>query len=193
MPVFMHSLLSWLRAIAFAIVAGVLPLPAQAQATATQDADEAELLQSFDRVDVWHFPVDYSVAYNNQDVIVTRELVAQPAPAGKLCYIRFDLLQGEGDYAFGFKPQQGALPAATQWGVYVHKRGTVLNQARSVLKMNVIYFFVDGPKSDSVATDICVRKQAANTQQAGHGYNAPQWSDLVVRARLVHGWPMATQ
>ena len=111
------------------------------------------------RVDVWHFPVDYSVAYNNQDVIVTRELVAQPAPAGKLCYIRFDLLQGEGDYAFGFKPQQGALPAATQWGVYVHKRGTVLNQARSVLKMSVIYFFVDGPKSE-LGRDRHLRSQA---------------------------------
>jgi len=33
-------------------------------------ADEAELSKYYENVDVWHFPVDYSVAYNNQDVIV---------------------------------------------------------------------------------------------------------------------------
>lgn len=164
----------------------LLALPAVAQ---TRDADEADLLNAYARVDVWHFPVDYSVGYSNQDVVVTRELVAQPAPAGKLCYIRFDLIQGEGDYAYGFKPPQlGAAPRPDVWGVYVHRRGTVLNQARSVLKMNVVYFYVEGPKA-SAAADICEKKQAAPTAQAGHAYNAPEWSDLIVRARLIHGAP----
>ena len=66
-----------------------------------EDADEAELSTCYENVDVWHFPVDYTAAYNNQDVIVTRELVALPPPSGKLCFIRFDLIKGEGDYAYG--------------------------------------------------------------------------------------------
>ena len=56
------------------------------RALAAEDADEKELLQSFEKVDVWHFPVDYDVGYNNQDVLVSRELIAQPTPSGKLCY-----------------------------------------------------------------------------------------------------------
>jgi hypothetical protein len=163
-----------------------------ARAEEARDPDEAQLLQSFEKVDVWHFPVDYNVGYNNQDVVTTRELVAQPAPAGKLCYIRFDLAQGYGDFAYGFKPPQLGAGNPTQWGVYVHKRGTVLNQQRSVLKMNVIYFYVDGPKPGA-DPDICAKKQAAPTPQAGHGYTAPEWSDLIVRARLVHGWPQPAQ
>jgi hypothetical protein len=165
---------------------------ASARAEPAKDPDEAELLQSFEKVDVWHFPVDYNVGYNNQDVVVTRELVAQPAPAGKLCYIRFDLIQGAGDYAYGFKPPQLGAANPTQWGVYVHKRGTVLNQQRSVLKMNVVYFYTDGLKAGADA-QICAKKQAAPTEQAGHGYNAKEWSDLIVRARLVHGWPQPAE
>ena len=77
------------------------------------------------------------------------------------------------------------------WGVYVHKRGTVLNQLRSVLKLNAIYFYVDGLKEAYKASppDICARKQAAKTPQAGQAYSAPEWSDLIVRAKLLHGWP----
>ena len=116
--------------------------------------------------------MDYTVAYNNQDVIVTRELVAQPPPTGKLCYIRVDLLRGEGDYAYGFKPQQLGSAKFGQWGVWVHNRGTVLSQARSTLKMNVIYFYVDGAKAGAADPDICARKQAAETAQAGHAYSA---------------------
>jgi hypothetical protein len=170
-----------------AALCGFFASPARAE-----DADEAELSKYYEKVDVWHFPVDYLVAYNNQDVIVTRELVALPAPAGKLCYIRFDLIQGEGDYAYGFKPARLAGPRReTEWGVYVHKRGSVLNQLRSVLKLNAIYFFVDGLRDDYKAAppDICARKQAADTPQAGNGYGAQEWSDLVVRAKLIHGWP----
>ena len=179
------------RALGVAAFASALPLTAQAQTPATPDPDETGLLQSFDRVDVWHFPVDYTVAYNDQDVIVTRELVAQPAPAGKLCYIRFDLLRGDGDYSYGFKPPQLGSAKFGQWGVWVHKRGTVLTQARSTLKMNVIYFYVDGAKAGATDSDICARKQAAETAEAGHAYSAPEWSDLIVRARLIHGWPQA--
>jgi hypothetical protein len=73
----------------------------------------------------------------------------------------------------------------------VHKRGTVLTQARSTLKMNVIYFYVDGAKAGATDSDICARKQAAETAEAGHAYSAPEWSDLIVRARLIHGWPQA--
>jgi len=158
------------------------------EALAAQDSDEAELLRSFEKVDVWHYPVDYNVGYSNQDVLVTRELVAQPAPGGRLCYIRFDVLEAYGDYAFGFKPPELGPAKPGEWGVWVHKRGTVLNQARSVLKMNVVYFYVDGPRDSS---DVCARKQAAPTPEAGHGYNVKEWSDLIVRARLFHGWPQA--
>jgi hypothetical protein len=115
-----------------------------------------------------------------------------PPPAGKLCYIRFDLVQGVGDFSYGFKP--GAhidLDHAPAWGVYVHKRGTVLNQLRSILKLNALYFYVDGLRDayKSAPPDICAQKQAAPTPQAGHGYTAPVWSDLIVRAKLIHGWP----
>ncbi|MGD9544762.1 MAG: hypothetical protein AB7F41_07000 [Methylocystis sp.] len=168
----------------------VISVSTAAPAAASQDADEAELLKHYEKVDVWHFPVDYTVAYNDRDVVVTREMVAQPAPAGKLCYIRFDLLRGEGDYAYGFKPPRLGEARPDAWGVFVHKRGTVLNQARSALKMNVVYFYVDGPKDDAHAKpDICAQMQAAQTPQAGHGYTADEWSDLIVRARLIHGWP----
>jgi hypothetical protein len=166
----------------FAIM--LLPTPA----LAAQDADESELLQSFEKVDVWHFPVDYDVGYNNQDVIVSRQLIAQPAPAGKLCYIRFDLIRGEGDYAYGFKPPELGPSAPDEWGVWVKKRGTVLSQQRSVLKMNVLYFYVDGAKRGA-ANEICAHKQALATPQAGHGYTAKEWSSLIVRARLIYGWP----
>lgn len=148
------------------------------------DPDEAELLQSFETVDVWHFPVDYAVRYNNQDVIVTRQMVAQPAPAGELCYIRFDLIKGEGDYGYGFKPG-GSRDG--HWGVNVLKRGTVLDQLSSQLKMNVIYFYTQGPKSED-AKAVCARKQAAPTAQAGNAYKGP-WADLVTKSRLIHGWP----
>jgi hypothetical protein len=148
------------------------------------DPDEAELLSHFEKVDVWHFPVDYTVRYNNQDVIVTREMVAQPSPPGELCYIRFDLIKGEGDYGYGFKP--GGLRDA-HWGVNVLKRGTVLNQLASQLKINVIYFYAQGPKSGQ-ASDICARKQAAPTPEAGNAYRGP-WADLVTKSRLIHGWP----
>jgi len=37
--------------------------------------------------------------------------------------------------------------------------------------------------------DICARKRAAGTQPAGNGYWAQEWSDLVVRAKRIHGWP----
>ena len=105
------------------------------------------MLRSFQNVDVWHFPVDYDVGYNNQDVLVSRELVAQPAPPGELCYIRFDLVRGEGDYSYGFKPPELDPSRPLEWGVWVKQRGTVLNQQRSVLKMNVIYFYIEGPKT----------------------------------------------
>jgi hypothetical protein len=70
--------------------------------------------------------------------------------------------------------------------------GTVLTQARSVLKMNVVYFYVDGAKPSAADPDICARKQAAETAQAGHAYSASEWSDLIVRARLVHGLPKSS-
>lgn len=160
-------------------------------ALAEPDPDESELLRSFEKVDVWHFLVDYDVGYNNQDVLVSRELVAQPAPPGELCYIRFDLVRGEGDYAYGFKPPQLGPSRPLEWGVWVKQRGTVLNQQRSVLKMNVTYFYVEGPKSAD-AKDLCARKQAAPTAQAGHAYSAKDWSTLIARARLVHGWPQSS-
>ena len=71
-----------------------------------RDPDEAELQKHFTAVDVWHYPVAYDVGYNGQDVVVTRELVALPPPAGKLCFIRFDLLRGEGEF-----PMASSLPA----------------------------------------------------------------------------------
>ncbi len=167
-------------------IAACLSAPAQAA-----DKDEAELAKYYATVDVWHFPVDYMVAYNNQDVIVTRELSAKPEPAGKLCYIRFDFVSGQGDYAYGFKPAElGGPHKNTEWGVFVHKRGTVINQLRSALKLNVIYFYVDGLKPEyKDAPDICAQKQSADTPEAGHGYKAKEWSDLVVRGKLIHGWP----
>ncbi|BDV33517.1 hypothetical protein [Methylocystis iwaonis] len=164
-------------------------LMAAGSAMAAQDKDEADLLQQFDKVDVWHFPVDTTVRYNNQDTIVTRELVFQPAPPkGELCYVRFDLVKGEGDYGYGFKP--GVAPAErknTVWGVNVLKRGTVLDQHYSTLKLNVVYFFVEGPKSAS-AKDVCEKKQSAATAEAGNAYKGP-WADLVTKARAIHGWP----
>ena len=132
------------------------------------------------------FPIDYDVGYNNQDAIVSRQLMAHPTPAGKLCYIRFDLIGGEGDYAYGFKPPELGPSAPDEWGVWVKKRGTVLSRQRSVLKMNAVYFYVDGPKGGA-ANEICARKQTVATPQEGHGYTAKEWSSLIVRARLIHG------
>jgi hypothetical protein len=168
---------------AAALVASFLASPS----LAGQDPDESELIQSFEKVDVWHFPLDYDVGYNNQDVLVSRVLIAQPEPAGELCYIRFDLVRGEGDYGYGFKPAELGPSTPGEWGVWVKQRGTVLNQQRSILKLNVVYFFVEGPK-DAHAKELCDRKQAAPTKQAGHGYAAKDWSTLIVRARLIHGW-----
>ena len=188
MPLTHKTSLQIARAVALAAtLGGFFASPVRAE-----DADEAELSKYYENVDVWHFPVDYTVAYNNQDVIVTRELVALPPPAGKLCFIRFDQLKGEGDYAYGFKPAFLEGPRReTEWGVYVHKRGSVFDQLRSVLKLNVIYFYVDGLRDEFKASppDICARKQAAGGPQAGNSYWAQQWSDLVVRAKLIHGWP----
>jgi hypothetical protein len=161
-------------------------------ALAEPDPDGSELLRSFQKVDVWHFPVDYDVGYNNQDVLVSRVLVPQPGPPGELCYIRFDLVRGEGDYAYGFKPPELGPSKPGEWGVWVKQRGTVLNQQRCILKMNVVYFYVEGPKNAD-AKDLCVRKQAAPTSQAGHGYSAKDWSSLIVRGRLIHGWPQSSQ
>ena len=163
---------------------------AHAGDAAVTDRDEAELLKYFDKVDVWHFPVDTTVRYNNQDAVVTREAVMQPTPSGALCYIRFDLVKGEGDIGYGLKPAgaQGARSPA-QWGVNVLKRGTVLNQYYSALKLNAIYFLVEGPKN-AEAKEICARKQAAATPEAGNAYKGP-WSDLVTKVRAIHGWPAA--
>lgn len=169
---------------AAAIAAGALILGSTG--ARASDPDETELESKFEKVDVWHFPVDYTVRYNNQDVIVTREMVAQPAPDAELCYIRFDLIQGEGDYGYGFKPG-GARDG--HWGVNVLKRGTVLNQLASRLRMNVIYFYAQGPKSEE-AKAICARKQGAPTAEAGNAYRGP-WADLVTKSRLIHGWPPA--
>ncbi|HEY8162242.1 MAG TPA: hypothetical protein VIF34_08260 [Methylocystis sp.] len=158
-------------------------------AAAAQDPDEAALLQRFDKVDVWHFPVDTTVRYNNQDAVVTRELVFQPEPPkGELCYVRFDLVKGEGDYGYGFKPD--AAPGErknTVWGVNVLKRGTVLDQHYSALKLNVVYFFVEGPKAET-SKAFCAQKQSARTAEAGAAYRGP-WSGLVTKARAIHGWP----
>jgi hypothetical protein len=174
-----------MRKLLLALVAGC-GVAAAATAAPAPDADEAELLRSFETVDVWHFPVDYTVGYNNQDVATTRELVALPPPAGKLCYIRFDLLRADGDVAYGLRPSRPE--AAPAWSVLVRKIGTVTSQARSVLKMNVVYFYVDGAKKDG-DPNVCARKQAAPTAQAGNGFTDRVWSDLVVRAKLTHGRP----
>jgi hypothetical protein len=164
------------------VLESLTPAPA-----AAADPDEAELQKHFATVDVWHYPVAYDVGYNGQDVVVTRELVALPPPSGKLCFIRFDLVRGEGEFAYGFKPAGAGGPRNDAvWGVYVHKRGTVTDQLRSVLKLNAIYFYVDGPKT-SDADALCAQKQAA----AAHAYSGPEWSDLIVRAKLLHGWPQA--
>ncbi|WP_442754572.1 hypothetical protein ACNHKD_16495 [Methylocystis sp. JAN1] len=167
----------------------LLAAGAAGPALAAQDADEAALLQHFDKVDVWHFPVDTTVRYNNQDAIVTRELVFQPEPPkGELCYVRFDLVKGEGDYGYGFKP--GTTPANRErvaWGANVLKRGDILNQWYSALKLNVVYFFVEGPKS-ATAKEICTQKQSAPTAEAGNAYKGP-WADLVTKAKAIHGWP----
>jgi hypothetical protein len=56
--------------------------------------------------------------------------------------------------------------------------------------MNVIYFYVQGPKSEA-AKAVCERKQAAPTASAGNAYKGP-WSDLVTKSRLIHGWPAAS-
>jgi hypothetical protein len=158
-------------------------------AMAAQYADEASLLQNFEKVDVWHFPVDTTVRYNNQDSVVTRELVFQPEPPkGELCYIRFDLLKGEGDFGYGFKA--GATPAdrkSPTWGTNVLRRGDILNQHYSSLRLNVIYFFVDGPKSPA-SREVCAQKQSAPTAEAGNAFKGP-WADLVTKAKAVHGWP----
>jgi hypothetical protein len=156
------------------------------------DADETELLKYFKTVDVWHFHVDYMVGYNNQDVVVTRELSPKEPVDGKLCYIRFDLLSADGDYAYGLKPASAPGPRKnTEWGVYVHKRGSVLNQLRSSLKLDAIYFYVGEPRDEfkDAAAGICERKQDAKTPEAGQAYGNNEWSTLVVRGKLTHGWP----
>ena len=170
-------------------LAALLVIPLAGRAAAATDPDEAELLKNFEKVDVWHFPVDTTVRYNNQDAVVTRELVFQPEPPkGELCYIRFDLVRGEGDYGYGFKPAEAPGPRKnTEWGVNVLKRGTVLNQYYSALRLNVIYFFVEGPKSVD-AKEICARKQSAPTPDAGNAYKG-HWAELVTKARAIHGWP----
>jgi hypothetical protein len=158
-------------------------------AAAAEDPDEAELLKNFEKVAVWHFPVDTTVRYNDRDAVATRELVFKPEPPkGELCYVRFDLVKGEGDYGYGFNP--AAAPGSrtnSQWGVNVLKIGTVLDQRYSALRLNVIYFFVEGPKSEG-ARDVCAKKQAAPTAKAGNAYKGP-WSDLVTKAKAVEGWP----
>ena len=155
---------------------------------AAEDADEAELKKHFNTVDVWHFAVDTTVRYNDQDAVVTRELVARPAPAGELCFTRFDVIKGEGDYGYGLKP--AGAPGArnnAHFGVNVLKRGTVTNQYYSALRLNVVQFYVDGPK-DETAKEICAKMQSAPTAAAGNAYAGP-WADLVTKARAVHGLP----
>jgi hypothetical protein len=177
--------------ISFGMTFGVTA-PVSAKDGANTDRDEAELLTYFDKVDVWHYPVDTTVRYNNQDAVVTREAVMQPAPAGELCYIRFDLIKGEGDFGYGLKPAGApGSRSPNQWGVNVLKRGTVLNQYYSALKLNAVYFLVEGPKT-AEAGQICARKQAAATPEAGNAYKGP-WSDLVTKVRAIHGWPTGSQ
>jgi hypothetical protein len=172
-----------------ALLAGLAAFSFAGAAAAAEDADEAELAKNFETVEVWHFPVDTTVRYNDQDAVVTRELVFKPEPPrGELCYVRFDLVNGEGDYGYGFKPVGAPGPRKqTEWGVNVLKRGTVLNQYYSRLRLNVIYFFVEGPKSEG-AREVCAKKQAAPTAEAGNAYKGP-WADLVTKAKAVKGWP----
>lgn len=159
-------------------------------ALAAQDRDEAELSKNFEKVEVWHFPVDTSVRYNDQDAVVARELVFKPEPPrGELCYVRFDLLTGEGEFGYGFRPGAGAPGRPPVWGTNVLKRGTVTDQRYSRLALDVVYFFVDGPKSPE-ARDLCAKKQAAPTAEAGNAYKGP-WADLVTRVKAVPGWPTA--
>jgi len=180
----------FVRALLGALFAAGAGTVMAAGAVAAEDPDEAELLKYFEKVDVWHFPVDTTVRYNNQDAVVTRELVFQPPAAGELCYIRFDVAKAEGDYSYGLKPASAPGPRKnTEWGVNVMKRGTVLNQWYSALRMNVIYFFVDGPKAEG-AKEMCARKQSAPTAQAGNAYRGP-WADLVTKVKAIHGWPAA--
>jgi len=181
----------WVRRLSASLVLGAAAVVGAPPAQAA-DADETEFSKYFETVDVWHAHVEYSVGYSNQDVILTKELTPQPPPAGKLCYIRFDLLEGVGDYAYGFKPATLEGPRReAAWGVYVHKRGNVLNQLRSILKLDAIYFYVDGPKGEdkNAGAALCAQKQAEPTAQAGHAYGAAEWSDLIVRGKLTHGWP----
>jgi hypothetical protein len=159
-------------------------------AAMAQDRDEAEFSRNFEKVEVWRFPVDTTVRYNDQDAIVSRELVFKPEPPkGELCYVRFDLLKGEGDFGYGFKPGAGAPGKTPVWGTNVLKRGTVLNQHYSRLTLDVVYFFVEGPKTPQ-AKEICAMKQAAPSAEAGNAYKGP-WADLVTRVRAVPGWSMA--
>lgn len=158
-------------------------------ASGPSDPDEAELLKYFEKVDVWHVPVDTTVRYNDQDSVLTREAVMKPQPDARLCFIRFDLIRGEGDYGYGLKPSAapGGPRNPAHWGVNVLKRGTVLDQYYSSLRLNVIYFLVEGPRTTD-AMEFCARRQAAPTAAAGNAYRGP-WSDLVTRVRGVHGWP----
>ncbi|QGM98142.1 hypothetical protein [Methylocystis parvus] len=173
----------------FGVLALIAASAASAGPAAAGDPDEAALAQNFEQVDVWHYPVDTTVRYNNQDAVVTRELVFLPKPPkGELCYVRFDLVKGEGDYGYGFRPgtrpQEGESPV---WGTNVLKRGDILNQNYSALKLNVVYFFVDGPKSPA-AKEICAQKQSAPIPEAGAAYRGP-WAELVTKAKAIHGWP----
>jgi hypothetical protein len=187
--------IQWLRVAIFFCALAAATLSQSRGARAAEDPDEAELLKYYKKADVWHAHVDYKVEYNNQDVIVTRELSPKPPIDEKLCYIRFDLLEGSGDYAYGFKPAAlGGPRKDTEWGVFVRRRGTVLDQLRSTLSLNVIYFYVGEPRDEykNSPPDICARKQAADTPQAGHGYKASEWSDLVTKGKLTQGWPAAS-
>lgn len=177
------------KAMAHGLVGALAVAAASGAAFAAEDADEAALLRDFEKVEVWHVPVDTTVRYNNQDAIVAREAVFQPQPPkGDLCFLRFDLVKGEGDYGYGFKP--GAPPAENGnplWGTNVLKRGTILDQHYSALKLNVVYFFVAGPKNPA-AKEICAQKRLAQTPEAGAAYRGP-WADLVTKTRAIQGWP----
>jgi hypothetical protein len=173
------------RRLAAAIAVGGLFVAGSA--LAAQDRDEAELSKNFAKVEVWHFPMDTTVRYNDQDAVVSRELVFKPEPPkGELCFVRFDLLTGEGDYGYGFKPGTSAGNPPV-WGSFALKRGTVTDQYYSRLTLNVIYFFVEGPKTPQ-AKEICTKLQGAPTAEAGNAYKGP-WADLVTRVRAVPGWP----
>lgn len=167
-------------------------LPPLGQVAFALDPDETELRKYYNKVDVWHARVEYNVDYSNQDVLITRELSPQAPVAEQLCYIRFDLIEGSGDYDYGFKPASIVGPRKeTEWGVYVRRRGNIFNQLRSILKLDAIYFYVADPKDEykNAPLTICKDKQSAKTPQAGNGYRRSEWSDLVVRGKLAHGWP----